>query len=121
MTLEVSVAGEWIDDINAGIVDDKWFRTIACSLANPIPHPPPSTASSKERKLWVSAQRFYLGENSLLWLRGDLEKRQVENKAKTKKKDKEEGVEITVRTKEKEEEGKAEKRGQLCIPRAMQR
>ena len=36
-------------------------------------------------------------------------------------KDEEEGVEITIRTKEQEEEAKAEKRGRLCIPRAMQR
>jgi len=75
----------------------------------------------------VSAQRFYLEDNGLLWLCGDFEKKQVENKARPKKKDDEE-VEMMVRTTEKEEdgreekegEGKAEKRGQLCIPKTMQ-
>jgi hypothetical protein len=45
-------------------------------------------------------------ENGLLWLSGDLEKTQVNT---------------TARAKEKEEEGKADMRGQLRIPRTMQR
>jgi len=56
IALEVTSAGEWIDDIKVGIVDDKWFGPIAHSLANPSPHPTPSTASTQEFKLWVSAQ-----------------------------------------------------------------
>jgi len=136
MAMEVTAAGEWIDDIKAGIVDDDWFGPIAHSLANPSPCPPPSTASAKERKLWVSAQRFYLEENGLLWLRGDLERKQAEKNAREQKKDEKE-VEITVRAQEKEEDGnaereeegkaekeedgKAEKRGRLCIPKTMRR
>jgi hypothetical protein len=54
----------------------------------------------------VAAQRFYLEENGLLWLSADLEKTQV-NK--------------TARSKEKEEDRKAEMRGQMGIPRTMQR
>ena len=84
-----------VDDIKAGIIDDEWFGPIAHCLANPSPRPPPSTASTKERKFWVAAQRFYLEENGLLWLRGDLEK--------------------------KEEVGKADMRGRLCIPGTMRR
>jgi hypothetical protein len=77
-----------------------------------------------------------LEQNGLLWLLGDLERKQAGIKAREKKKDEEE-VEITVRAKEKEEdgkaereeegkreneeEGKAEKRGQLCIPKMMRR
>jgi len=75
-----------------------------------------------------------LEENGLLWLRGVLERKQAEPKAREKKKEEQE-VEITVKTKEKEEdgkaekeeegkaeneeEGKAEKRGRLCIPKTM--
>jgi len=67
-----------------------------------------------------------LEENGLLWLCGDLARKQAEKKARKNKKDEEE-VEITVRAKEKEEdgkaekeeEGKAEKRGRLCIPKTM--
>ena len=95
---EVTAAREWIDDMEAGIVDDEWFGPIARSLANPRPSPPPSTALTKESKSWVSARQFYLGENGLLWLCQDLEKKQVEKKTKPRKKDEEEGVEITVRT-----------------------
>jgi len=51
MAMEVTAAGEWIEDIEAGIVDDEWFGPIAHSLANPSPGPPPSTASATERKL----------------------------------------------------------------------
>jgi hypothetical protein len=76
----------------------------------------------------VSAQLFYLEENGLLWLRGDLERKQTEKKAWKNKKDEEE-VEITVSAKEKEEdgkaeneeEGKAEKIGWLCIPKMIRR
>jgi len=95
MAMDVTVAGESIEDIKAGIVDDKWFGPIAHSLANPSPCPPPSTASAKQRKLWVSAQRFYVEKNDLLWSRGDLERKQEEKKARKNKKDEEE-VEITV-------------------------
>jgi hypothetical protein len=104
--LEVTAAGEWVDDIKAGIIDDKWFGPIAHCLDNPSPRPPPSTASTKERKLSVAAQRFYLEENGLLWLPGDLEKTEVNKTAKAR---------------EKEEVGKADVRGRLCIPRTMQR
>jgi hypothetical protein len=127
MAMEVTAAGEWIEHIKAGIVDDEWFGPIAHSLANPSPHPQPPTASAKECKLWVSSQRFYLEENGLLWLRGDLERKQVEKKAREIKKDEEE-VEITGKAvredegkAEKEAEGKEEKRGRLCIPNMMRR
>jgi len=103
--LEVTAAGEWVDDINAGIIDDEWFRVIAHCFANPSPRPLPSTASTKERKIWVAAQRFYVQQNGLLWLRGDLEKTQVNKSA---------------RAKEKEEDGKADMRGWFCIPGTMQ-
>ena len=52
--------------------------------------------------------RAYCTLLGLLWLRGDLERKQVEKKVRKNKKDEEE-VEITVRAKEKEEDGKAEK------------
>jgi len=135
MAMEVTAAIEWIEDIKVGIVDDEWFRPIAHSLGNSSRRPPPSTASAKEHRLWVSAERFNLEENGLLWLRGDWERKQGEKEAR-KNKDEEE-VEITVRAKdmeddrkaekdeeekaEREEEGKAEKRGQLCIPKKMWR
>jgi len=106
MALEVTVAGQCVDDIMAGIIDDEWFGPIAHCLANPTPRPLPSTASTKECKLCVAAQRYILEENGLLWLGGDLEMTQV-NK--------------TARAKEKEEDGKADMRGRLCIPRMMQR
>jgi len=109
--MEVTAAGEWIEDIKGGIVDDEWFGPIAHSLANPSPRPPPFTASAKERKLCVSSPQFYLEENSLLWLRGDLERKQAEKKATEMKKDGEK-VEITVREHEKEKIGKAEKEGE---------
>jgi len=99
--LEVTAAREWVDDIKAGIIDDEWFGPIAHCLANWSPRPPPSTASTKECKWWVAAQRFYLEENGLLWLGGDLEKTRV-NK--------------TARVKEKEEDGKADMSWWLCIP-----
>ena len=105
LALEVTATGEWVDDIKVGIIDDEWFGPIAHCLANPSPHPPPSTASTKESTLWVAAQRFYLEENGLLWLHGDLEQTQV-NK--------------TARAKEKEEDGKADMRGRLCIPKTKQ-
>ena len=94
-SLEVTAAGECVDEIKAGIIDDERFGPIAHCLANPSPRPPPSTAYTKERKLWVAVQRFYLEDNGLLWLRGDLEK--------------------------KEEVGKADMREWLCIPRMMRR
>jgi len=103
--LEVTAAGEWVDDIKVGIIDDEWFGPIAHCLANPSPCPPPSTASTKERKLWVVTQRIYLDENGLPWLHGDLEKTQIYK---------------TARAKEKQEDGKADMRGWLCIPRTMQ-
>jgi len=105
LALEVTAAGEWVDDIKAGIIDDESFGPIAHCLANPSPHPLPSTASTKEFKVWVAAHRFGLEENVLLWLCGDLEKTQG-NK--------------TARAKEKEEDGNADMRGRLCIPRTMQ-
>ena len=101
LALEVTAAGEWVDDSRAGIIDNKWFGPIAHCLANSSPCLPPSTASTKERKLWVAAHRLYLEETGLLWLRGDLEKTQV-NKT------------------EKEEDGKADMSGWLCIPSRMQ-
>jgi len=55
----------------------------------------------------VSPQWFYLEENGLLWLSGDLENKQVEKNEMAKKKNVEE-VKITIRAKEKEEKGKAE-------------
>ena len=93
-----------------------------------VPAPPPSTLSAKERKLWVSAERFNLEENGLMWLRGDLERKQAEKKARKNKKDEEE-VEITIRAKEKEEDGMAEKEedgmaeksGRFCIAKTMRR
>jgi len=54
--LEFTAAGKWVDDIKVGIIDDEWFGPIGHCLANPSPRPPPSTASTKERKLWVAAQ-----------------------------------------------------------------
>jgi len=121
MAPEVNVAGEWIDDINVGIVDDERFGPVAHSFANPSLCLLPSTASSKERKLLVSAQWFYLEHNALLWLPGDLDKKLVERNARAEEKDKEEVVEITVRAKEQEEDGMAEKIGWLWIPKAMRR
>jgi hypothetical protein len=56
VALEVTAGGDWIEDIEAGIIDDEWFGPIAHSLAIPNPHPLPTTASEKEHKLWVSAQ-----------------------------------------------------------------
>lgn len=46
MALHTPVARDWIDDVKAGIVFDKWFRPIAHSLANISPRPLPSTAST---------------------------------------------------------------------------
>jgi hypothetical protein len=105
MAPEVTAAKEWVDDIKAGIIHGEWFGTVANCLANPCPRPLPSTASTKEHKVWVAAQRFKVEGNGLLWLHGDLEKTQVNKRA---------------RAKEKEEEGNADMRGQLCIPRTMQ-
>jgi len=34
MALEVIAAGEWIEDIKAGIIDDEWFGPNTQSLAN---------------------------------------------------------------------------------------
>jgi len=70
-------AGEWVDDIKAGTIDDQWFGPIAHCLSSPSPRSPPSTASTKEGKLWVATKRFYLQENGPLLLCGDLEKTQV--------------------------------------------
>jgi hypothetical protein len=128
MAMEVTAAGEWIEDIKPGIVDNEWSGPIAHSVANPSPRHPPCTTSAKERKLWVSSQRFYLEKNGLLWFRGDLERKLAEKQAREKKKDGEE-VKITVREQEQEEEGKpenegegkAEKRGRLCILKTMRR
>ena len=54
ISLEVTAAGDWFHDIKEGMVDDEWFGSIAHSLAKPSPRHPPSTASTKEHKLWVS-------------------------------------------------------------------
>jgi len=51
MPLEVCAAREWIEDVNAGLIDVKWFGPIACSFANPCPYPLPSNASPKGHKL----------------------------------------------------------------------
>ena len=67
MSQEVTAAGELVDDIKAGIINDEWFWPIAHCLAIPSPHPPLSTASTKEHKVWVAVQRFNLEENGLLW------------------------------------------------------
>jgi len=128
ITLEDTASREWIQNIQVGIIDDKWFEPIALSLANPSPHPLSSTASTTECKGWGLSQRFNLDENGLLCLCGDLAKQQVEKTATAKKKDDEE-VEIAVRTKVKGEVGnteqvkeeKTEKRGQLCISKTMLR
>jgi len=40
IALEVTMAGEWIDHIKAGIIDDEWSGPIAYSLANLTPQPP---------------------------------------------------------------------------------
>ena len=72
IALVVTAAGEWVDDSRAGIIDNEWFGPIAHCLANSSPCPLPSTASTKERKLWVAAQRFYLEETGLLWVLGDV-------------------------------------------------
>jgi len=101
MALEVMAAGEWVDDIKAGIIDDEWFGPIGHCLGNPSPRPSPSTASTKERTFWVAVQRLYVEENRLLWLRGDLEK-------------------IQVNRTENEEYGKADMRGRLSIRRTME-
>lgn len=53
----------------------------------------------------MSAQWLYLEDNGLLWLFGNLEKKQVEKNARAKKMDKD-GVERSVRAKVKKEEGK---------------
>jgi len=82
ITLEVPAAGEWIDDIKPGIVHEEWFGTIADFLASPSPHPLPSTASTKQHKSLVPAQRFCLEDNGLLWLHGDLEKKQGKNNSR---------------------------------------
>jgi hypothetical protein len=63
MAIDVTAAGEWIEEIKAGRVDNNWFGPIAPFLANPSLRPLPSTTSAKERKLWVSAQCFYLEED----------------------------------------------------------
>jgi len=120
MALEVTAAGEWVDDIQVGMIGNEWYVPIAHCLANPSPRPRLSTASTKECKLWMSAQQFNLEDNGLLWLPGDLEKTQANKIARAKKHFKE-GVEITVGVKEKEEDRKANMRGQLCIPKTMQR
>jgi hypothetical protein len=104
--LEVTAAGEWVDDIKVGTIDDELCGPIAQCLVNQSPCPPSFTACTKERKLWVAAQGFYLEENGLLWLRRDLKKTQVIK---------------TARAKEMKEVGKAHMRGQLCNPRMMQR
>jgi hypothetical protein len=71
MALEVMVAGKWIDDIKACTIHDQWFECIAQFLANRNQRPVTPSASSKECKLWVSVQRFYLKENGLLLLLGN--------------------------------------------------
>ena len=127
MALDVSAAREWIDDIKAGIVYDEWFGSIKQIFTNRSHRPPPSPAPALECTSQVSAQRFDLEENGLLWLGGDFERKQAEKNAWAKKHDGEE-VEIMVQANEKKknrkaetkEEGQAEKRGLLCIPKTMQ-
>jgi hypothetical protein len=122
MAQEVTAARERIEDIKAGIIDNEWFGPIAHSLTNPSPRPLPSTAPAKERKLWVSAQRFCLEENGRMWLFGNGENKKLETNTRVKKKDEEE-VEITVgpnetvhdSRSEMEEQAKVEQRGRLCI------
>jgi len=60
-------------------------------------------------------QQFYLEKDSLLWLHRDIEKKQVKQNVRTKKRDKEKGVEMTVRTKENEEEGKDEEGVEITV------
>lgn len=69
----------------------------------------------------MSARLFYLEGNGLLWLRGDLDEKQVEKNTRAKKREKEKGVEKTVRAKENEKKGTAEKREWLCIPKTTYR
>ena len=139
MTLEVTLARAWINDIKVGIIDNEWFRSIAHCLANPSSTSFPSTPATTEHELWVLVHLLFLEVNGLLWLRGDFEQKQVEDNARAKKMDTEEGLEITVTEQEKEDElkdkegveitvkandnegdGNADRRGQLCIPKMMQ-
>jgi hypothetical protein len=120
MALAVSAAGEWVEDIKAFIIDDEWFGPIANYFADPSLRPPPSITSTKERKVWVSAQQFYLEEKGLLWLPRDLEKTQVNKITWAKNNVAAKGVELTMREKEMEADGKADIRGQLGIPKMMQ-
>jgi hypothetical protein len=84
MALEVTPAGESMEDINAGIIEDESFGLFAHFLANTSQQPMPPTVSTKEHKLWIATQRFYLEGNGLLWLCGDLEKKEVKKKHKGK-------------------------------------
>jgi len=52
LALEVSMAGEWIEDFKVGIIDNQCFGPTAHSLANPSPCPLPTTTSAKQHKLW---------------------------------------------------------------------
>jgi hypothetical protein len=51
MGVQVTAAGEWIDDIKTGIFEHERFETIEQSSANPNLDPLPSTKSTKELKL----------------------------------------------------------------------
>jgi len=92
MAPQVYVGRESIDDIKAGLIDDKLFGSIAHCLANQSPCPLPSTTSTNKPKLWVPAQRFNLEENGLRWVHGDLEWKQVNQNAWANEKDKDDWV-----------------------------
>jgi len=61
MAMEVTAAGELIEDIKVGIVDDKWFRPMVHSLGNSSPHPLPCTASAKE---WPTVVTWRFGKET---------------------------------------------------------
>jgi len=78
MALEVPEAGEWIDANAAGITENECLGLRYIHSATQVPALRHPLASTKEYKWLLSAQRFQLEENGLLWLRGDLEKEQME-------------------------------------------
>jgi hypothetical protein len=85
MALEVAVAGELIDNIKAGIIQDECFGPIAHFLGKPSQRPQQHTRSAKVRKLRVSTQHSNLQENGPMWLHGELEKKEVEKNVRAKK------------------------------------
>jgi len=50
-----TAAGEWIDEINVGIIVDECLKTYTHSLANWSPHHRVSIASAKDSEFWVCA------------------------------------------------------------------